>query len=173
MIRIRPDFAMLPQFYTGYVKLVQEWEVIEALTRSAEEMYPFTKSIPESKGDFRYASGKWSVKELLCHVMDAERIFAYRALRFARMDETELPGFDEGSYAPRANAQSRTIAELAEEMRRLRATTIDLFRSFTPEMLKCAGKANGSLISVVNLGYVIAGHETHHRRILTDRYLTA
>lgn len=172
MARTQPDYNTLPGFYTGYVKLVEQMDVMEALMRSAESMQAFAGTIPEAKGEFRYAQDKWSIKELFCHVMDAERIFAYRALRFARADETELPGFDENKYAPLANAHARTIAHLSAEMKRLRDSTIDLFQSFTPAMLQCAGKANGNLISVVNLGYVIAGHETHHRKIIAERYLS-
>lgn len=144
-----------------------------ALRNSGEITAALVLALPEEKGAYRYAPEKWSIKEVVCHMMDAERIFAYRALRFARNDATPLHGFEENDYAPEANARARTLAQLADEMIRLRATTIDLFASFTPEMLERKGSANGSTISVVNLGYVIAGHETHHRTVLTERYLTA
>jgi hypothetical protein len=104
-------------------------------------------------------------------MMDAERIFCYRALRFSRNDATPVSGFEENDYAPQANAHGRTIAQLVNEMKSLRATTIDLFASFTPEMLQRTGTANGTLISVINLGYIVAGHETHHRNVLAERYL--
>ncbi len=145
--------------------------MMDALRSTFHVTDSLIRSIPESKGEYRYAPGKWSIKELLCHMLDAERIFAYRALRFARNDQTELPGFDEQVYAPNANAHSRTLNQLADEFKRLRSTTIDLFESFTPDMLARSGKANNNLISVINLGYVIAGHEVHHRNILTERYL--
>jgi uncharacterized damage-inducible protein DinB len=115
--------------------------------------------------------GKWTIKELLCHMMDAERIFAYRALRFARNDSTDLHAFEENDYAPQANAHGRSVQQLITEIKNLRATTLDLFASFTPEMLQRKGTANNTLISVINLGYIIAGHETHHRNVLADRYL--
>jgi uncharacterized damage-inducible protein DinB len=122
-------------------------------------------------GEYRYDVGKWSVKELLNHMMDAERIFAYRALRFSRNDKTPLSGFEENDYAPLANAHARSLKQLTDEMERLRATTIDLYSSFTPEMLKREGTANNNKLSVLNLGYVIAGHETHHRKVISERYL--
>ena len=145
--------------------------MIDALKSSGSTTSGLVLTIPEELGAYRYAPEKWSIKELICHMMDAERIFAYRALRFARNDATPLSGFEETDYAPQANAHARTLQQLAEEMTRLRVSTIDLFASFTPEMLQRKGQANNNVISVVNLGYVIAGHETHHRVVLTERYL--
>jgi hypothetical protein len=104
--------------------------------------------------------------------MDTERILAYRALRFARNDKTNLPGFEESDYAPQANAENRNIKHIADEMERLRMTTIDLFVNFTPEMLQRKGLANNLELSVLNLGYIISGHESHHRAILKERYLS-
>jgi uncharacterized damage-inducible protein DinB len=168
----KPDFNTLPPFYKNYVMQVHEMDMLEALRFSIKETEKVLSAVPEEKGEFRYAEGKWSIKELLCHMMDAERIFSYRALRFARNDSTALSGFEENDYAPQANAHARTVQQLVEEMKRLRATTLDLFASFTPEMLERKGSANSNVISVVNLGYVIAGHETHHRKVLSERYLT-
>ena len=108
---------------------------------------------------------------MLCHMMDVERIFAYRALRFARNDKTPLQGFEEKDYAPEANAHGRSMAQILDEMQRLRYSTIDLFTSFSSEMLLRKGSANSTEISVLNLGYVIPGHETHHRKVLMERYL--
>jgi uncharacterized damage-inducible protein DinB len=166
-----PDYLGLPDFYKKYVMHVQEANMIDALKSSGSTTSGLVLTIPEELGTYRYAPEKWSIKELICHMMDAERIFAYRALRFGRSDETPLSGFEENDYAPQANAHARTLPQLVEEMKRLRASTIDLFTSFTPEMLQRKGKANNSVISVINLGYVIAGHETHHRTVLTERYL--
>jgi uncharacterized damage-inducible protein DinB len=167
----KPDFNTLPPFYKNYVMHVQEMDMLEALKFSIAETDTLLSAVPEQLGEYRYAEGKWSIKELLCHMMDAERIFCYRALRFARNDATPLPGFEENDYAPEANAHGRTLKQLLEEMKRLRATTVDLFTSFTPEMLQRKGTANNNLISVINIGYVIAGHETHHRKVLAERYL--
>jgi hypothetical protein len=161
----------VPIFYKGYVENVKDMDMLEALKQSSIVTLATIRAIAEDKGGFRYAPEKWTIKEVLAHMIDVERIMAYRALRFARNDKTDLPGFEENDYAPEANAHGRTIKQLADEMERLRATTIDLFTSFTPAMLKREGTANKNKLSVFNLGYIIPGHETHHRKILTERYL--
>jgi uncharacterized damage-inducible protein DinB len=166
-----PHPETLPPFYRGYVQLVGHMDMLEALALSGEQMFTLVKTIPEIKGTHRYAPDKWSIKELLSHVMDAERIFAYRALRFARHDATPLAGFEENEYATQANAHARSIVQLAMEVKNLRVTTMDLFSSFTAEMLQQTGTASNSVVSVLNIGYIIAGHETHHRNILHERYL--
>lgn len=167
----KPILDSVPPFYKGYVENVKDMDVLEALSESLSSTLAVVQSIPDNLGDYRYAEGKWSIKELLNHMMDAERIFAYRALCFSRNDKTPLPGFEENDYAPQANAHSRTIGQLASEMERLRQTTIDLFTSFTDEMLEREGIANSSKMSVLTLGYVISGHETHHRKVILARYL--
>lgn len=167
----RPDLTIIPPFYQKYVQHYTTFEMLDALQTSSERALSLIRGIPEEKGEFRYQTGKWSIKELLCHMMDAERIFCYRALRFARNDKTALHGFEENDYAPEANAHSRTVAALAFEMERLRKTTVDLFSSFTPTMLERTGSANNYSMSVLHLGYVVAGHETHHRLVLEQRYL--
>ena len=167
----RPDFSTLPDFHNRYVQHVKNYDLLEAMRISSSETLNLVRSIPEEKGEYRYAPGKWTIKELLCHMMDTERILAYRALRFARNDKTNLPGFEENDYAPEANANNRNIKKIADEMERLRMTTIDLFVNFTPEMLTRKGLANNLELSVLNLGYIIPGHESHHRGILKERYL--
>ena len=167
----KPDLNTLPDFHKRYVEHVKDYDVLDALKISSKETLDLVRSISEEKGDHRYAPGKWSIKELLCHMLDTERILAYRALRFARNDKTNLPGFEENDYAPEANAQNRKIKDIIDEMDRLRKTSIDLFVNFTPEMLKRKGLANGLELSVINLGYIISGHESHHRKILRERYL--
>lgn len=169
----KPDFNTLPGFYRNYVLNVQDQDMLQALELSAERFKELISNVSEDRGEYRYAPGKWSIKELICHMMDAERIFAYRALRFARNDATVLPGFEENDYAPQANAHSRTLKQLLTEAENLRKTTIDLFKSFTPEMLERKGSANGNVVSVINIGYIVSGHETHHCKILKERYLTA
>jgi hypothetical protein len=168
---IEPDISSVPSFYQGYVQLVKDADLFENLERSMVLTQELLSNIAESRGSFAYAPGKWTIKELLCHMIDAERIFCYRALRFARNDQTPLAGFEEQDYAPEANADSRTVVSIAAEMKRLRMTTIDLYRSFSPTMLDRTGTANNSRISVRNIGFIISGHETHHRKILTERYL--
>jgi hypothetical protein len=167
----KPDLQTVPSFHKRYVELVKDYDVLDALKISGRQTSELVRAIMEHKGDYRYAPGKWSIKELLCHMMDTERILAYRALRFARNDSTLLPGFEENDYAPEANAHGRSISRIADEMERLRVTTLDLFSSFTTEMLNRKGIASNNELSVLHLGYIIAGHESHHRKILVERYL--
>lgn len=161
----------VPAFYKGYVKLVEHPDIIQALRISGYRTLELIHSVPEDKTDFRYADGKWSIREVLGHMMDAERIFGYRALRFARNDRTPLPGFDEQAYAPHLNVSSRSLAQLGEEMQHLRTSTVDLFQSFSEEMLTRKGIASNNELSVGALGIIIAGHETHHCKIIRERYL--
>lgn len=166
------NLESVPQFYKNYVKQIEETDLLQALRLSGFRTQMLIHSIPAEKADFRYADGKWTVRELLCHIIDAERIFAYRALRFARNDKTNLHGFDENTYAPEANAGGRSLKKISDELTHLRASTVDLFEGFTEEMLLRKGTANNNEISVLALGFIIAGHEAHHRRILTERYLS-
>lgn len=170
---MRPDIESVPAFYQGYVKRVQNMDLPEALAFAGKQAQALLTTIPEEAGTFRYAEGKWTIKEVLTHLMDAERVFAYRALTFSRNDQTPLPPFDENSWATVANAHGRTIARIGAEMRRLRETTQDLYMSFSDEMLLREGTASGKRISVLSLGYIIAGHDLHHIAILKERYLNA
>lgn len=165
------NLGTIPPFYRGYVKLVEHPDVLQALRISGYRAMEVVHSAPEAKRDFRYAEGKWSVREVLCHMMDAERVFGYRALRFARNDKTALSGFDEKEYALHLNADGRNLKQIGDEMQHLRTTSVDLFESFTEEMLKRKGTANQNELSVIALGFIIAGHETHHCKILRERYL--
>jgi uncharacterized damage-inducible protein DinB len=166
------NLETIPPFYKNYVKQLEQTDLPTALRISGFRTMELVHSIPEKKSDYRYAEGKWSIRELLCHMQDAERIFAYRALRFARNDKTPLPGWEENDYAPQANAVGRDLKKIADEMQHLRSSTIDLFESFTEEMLIRKGIANNNEVSVMAIGFIIAGHETHHRNILRERYLS-
>jgi uncharacterized damage-inducible protein DinB len=166
----KADISTVAPFYRGYVQHVIDFDLFEALTVSNRLTQEYIQSIPEARGEYRYAEGKWTIKEVLCHMMDAERIFAYRALRFARLDKTELPGFDENAFAPEANAHARSLSQLALETQRLRDSTIDLFRSFSDEMLLRTGTANGTSFVAINLGFITAGHQCHHVKVLKERY---
>ncbi|HEX5170311.1 MAG TPA: DinB family protein [Cyclobacteriaceae bacterium] len=168
---MQPDLESLPPYYRRYAEQVKDLEIDDALYESLNALLDTVKSITEEKGSYRYDVDKWSIKEVLCHVIDAERIFTYRALRFARNDKTPLSGFEENDYAPEANADARTLQQITDEMKNLRAASIDLYRSFTPEMLNRKGSANNVEVSVKNLGYIIAGHMLHHRQVLLERYL--
>lgn len=164
------NLETIPPFYKGYVKLVEQPDVLQALRISGYRTLELIHSVPEGKVDYRYADGKWSVREVLCHMIDAERIFAYRALRFARNDRTPLSGFDEQAYADHLNATGRSLKQIGDEMQHLRTATVDLFEGFSAEMLTRKGLANNNELSVVALGFVIAGHETHHVKVLRERY---
>ena len=166
------NLETVPLYYKNYVKQIEETDLLQALRISGHRCLELVHSIAEEKYDFRYEAGKWSVREVLCHLIDGERIFSYRALRFARNDKTPLPGFEEKDYAPQANASGRSLQKLAAEIAHLRSATIDLFESFTPEMLVRKGTANKNELSVIALGFIIAGHETHHCNILKERYLS-
>lgn len=168
----KPDLISIPSFYQKYVESVEGEELIPALINSGNLTIDMIKSIPETSGDYRYAEGKWSIKEVLIHMIDAERIFAYRALRFGRNDKTELPGFEENDYAVASNASARKLYKILEEFNNVRAATIDLFSSFSDEALARTGSANGAEMSVNAIGFVIVGHETHHRKVLSERYFS-
>ena len=166
------NLETVPTFYKNYVKQIEETDLLQALRISGHRCLELIHAIPEEKADYRYADGKWTIRELLCHMIDGERIFTYRALRFARNDKTPLSGFEENDYAPQANASDRSLQKIAAEMAHLRSSTIDLFESFTPEMLIRKGMANNNEMSVIVLGFIIAGHETHHCNVLKERYLS-
>jgi len=165
------NLETIPHFYKNYVKHVEESNILQALRVSGHRAQELIHAIKPDKADFRYAEGKWTLREVLCHMIDAERIFAYRALRFAGNDKTNLSGFEENDYAPQANASNRSLNKIADEMAHLRTASIDMFEGFSPEMLTRKGTANNNEISVAALGFIIAGHEMHHVSILKDRYL--
>lgn len=167
------NLETIPPFYKSYVKLIDDTDVIQALRVSGNRMQELVYQIPADRVDFKYAQDKWTVRELLCHMIDGERVFTYRALRFARNDKTPLSGFEEKDYAPQANAGGRGLQHIADEMRHLRVSTIDMFTGFTEEMMMRRGVANANEMSVIALGFIIAGHETHHRKILLERYFAA
>jgi uncharacterized damage-inducible protein DinB len=130
----------------------------------------FFKNIPEEKAPYRYAEGKWSVKEMLQHIIDTERIFGYRALSIARKDTTPLPGFDENTYANASKAGERSLAGLIEELKAVRTSTDLLLKSFTEDDLQQTGITNGHPNTVNAIGYIIFGHILHHKKILEERY---
>src|SRR6478609_3248415 len=142
------NLETIPHFYKNYVKHVEESNILQALRVSGHRAQELIHAIKPDKADFRYAEGKWTLREVLCHMIDAERIFAYRALRFARNDKTNLSGFEENDYAPQANASNRSLNKIADEMSHLRTASIDMFEGFSPEMLTRKGTANNNEISV-------------------------
>lgn len=160
-----------PAFITGYLGFVNADTVQEAVEKYSAGIADFFKSIPDNKVGYRYAEGKWNIKEMLQHIIDAERIFAYRALRIARHDKTPLAGFDENSYAEHANADARTWENLLQEFEAVRNSTDLLLQSFTKDELRQTGTTNGGPNSVEALSFLVFGHILHHINILKERYL--
>jgi hypothetical protein len=166
----KPAPSKIPDYYLYYINLVPETELIAALEASMEQTLSLFTAIPAEKAEYRYAPGKWTVKEVVAHINDAERVFAYRALRFSRGDATPLPGFDENLYAPNANTGRRPLAEIADEYRAVRTASAALFRHLNEEMLDLPGKASGYDLTPRAIGWMIAGHNLHHLGILRERY---
>jgi uncharacterized damage-inducible protein DinB len=159
-------------FYTGYIQAVSnEYNLVEELEISVHQLIKFVQNIPMDKFDYRYAEGKWTIKDILLHLIDAERIFAYRALRFARKDKTPLASFDENIYVDVAYANKRSIQDLLTELAVVRQATLSLFKSFSEEDLMQVGTASNHPMSVRALGFVIIGHQNHHQRVFEERYL--
>lgn len=158
-------------FYAGYVVKASEGDVLQTLTRLKDSTYLFFTGIPTEKENYAYTEGKWTVKQLLNHMIDAERIFAYRILCFLRGDETALPGFDENVYVENTDLSSRSLHDLAAEFKAVREANLYLFSSVTPEQSLFKGIASGKPVSVRALLYITAGHELHHIDILRERYL--
>jgi uncharacterized damage-inducible protein DinB len=159
-------------YYGNYIAQVSdEYTLIEELEISLHRFIKFVQDIPMDKFDYRYAEGKWTIKDIIQHIIDAERVFAYRALRFARNDKTELPGFEENDYVDEANGTKRSIMELLTELSAVRHATILLFKSFTQEQLVRIGLASENPMSVRAAGFVIIGHQNHHQKVFEERYL--
>jgi len=156
--------------YAPYIAALPEWDILALLERQRAEVVSLFRAIPEERGTFRYQPGKWSIVDVINHLIDAERIFSVRALRIARGDTTPLPGWDENEYAAAAGADGRSPDELATEFDAVRRATIALFQSFDPEAIARRGTANNHSVTVRALIYIIAGHVEHHRRVLAERY---
>jgi hypothetical protein len=163
--------AIAAAFYQGYIQLVKEDEVCTALKKNTRQFRKFLKKIPNKKIGYAYGEGKWTIQESLQHIIDAERVFAYRALRFARKDSVALPGFDENAWAVNSGAATRKWKDLVEEFSAVRMSTECLFDSLTDDQLKFTGTASGNPINALALGFIIPGHVAHHMRIIKERYL--
>ncbi|NGP89747.1 DinB family protein [Fodinibius halophilus] len=158
------------EFYKGYIELVTEPNVLQALINQGQKTYAFMQQLAPEEADYRYEEGKWSVKEVIGHLIDTERIMAYRALSISRGEEQSLPGYDQDDYVENADFDNRSIQSLSTEYDALRNANISLFNSFDKEQTLRKGTANGVTVSVRALVYIIAGHEQHHHNILKDRY---
>ena len=158
-------------YYEKYLNRVESnTELFQALEEKSE-LADFFLALPLKKHDFSYADGKWTPKQILQHLLDTERIFSNRALRFSRFDFTELPGYDENHYAEHCFSKQRSITDLVEEFEVLRSSTISLFRSFLPEVYANTGQASGGPLSVRSIPFILTGHQKHHIHIIQERYL--
>jgi hypothetical protein len=160
----------IPQYFDRYIALVEDIDVVDALKKYHVTYLQSEYKNLKKLGDKAYDEDKWTVKDVLQHVVDTERIMAYRALRIARNDKTPLPGFDQDILAASANTSNRTIGEILREFELVRETTIILFKTFDPEMLSRTGNCNNVIISALALGFVIAGHTIHHMNMIRERY---
>lgn len=166
----RPTSREYAPFYQAYVERVPEGEIVQILARQLSETTSFLRSI-EARASYRYAEGKWSVKEVVGHLIDAERIFTYRALRIARSDETALPGYDENAYMRMARFSMRDYHDLIDELNAVRQSNLFFYRTLNEAEWTRTGIADGKPVSVRALAYISSGHELHHLHILKTRYL--
>ena len=168
----RPGTDEYAPFYETYVSLVPDGDVIETLERQTAETLALLRSVPEEKGAHRYGPGKWSVKQLVGHVVDTERVFAFRTLAVARGERRPLPGMDQDEYMAGADFDALTLAQLAEEFEAVRRSTLLLLRHLPPDAWGRRGTASEKEVTVRALAHIIAGHAAHHVRVLRERYLT-
>ena len=159
------------EWYKPYLATLKDEILLEELEISLHRFIRFVQDIPMDKHDYAYAEGKWKIKDIIQHLIDCERIFSYRALRFSRNDNTDLPGFEENNYAIEAKGNNRTIMSLLTEYSAVRHSTIFLFKNFTPEELIRVGKASNNIMSVRAVGFIIIGHQNHHQKIFEERYM--
>ena len=168
----RPKADEHLEYYSTYISKVPDGDLLSFLRDQTVETVALLQGLTPVQADYAYAAGKWTVKQVVGHIIDAERIFGYRALRIARNDTTNLPGFDENAFVDHANFNERTLPDLLEEFQVVRASTIQLAKNLDPDAFARVGSANGHPISVRALLYIIAGHERHHVLLLRERYLT-
>ena len=166
----RPATSEYNPYYQKYVAGVPEGDLLETLQQQGAETVRLLRGITDEKSQYAYAPGKWTIREAVGHVTDAERVFTYRALAFARGDESPLPSFDENRWAEVSNATHRSIEDHVDDFIAVRASTLALFRGFTPADFARAGTASGNRVTVRALAWIIAGHERHHVTILRERY---
>ena len=167
----KPNSAELSEYQKTYINLVPAGNILQILENNLQETLKLTANLSKEKLSFRYAEGKWSIPQIIVHIIDSERIFAYRILCIARGDKTPLPGFEENNYAKNSNADSRNFTDILEEFQSVRNATITLLKSFTNETLLHRGITNKTDISVHQIIYMLTGHEMHHQTVLKEKYL--
>lgn len=167
----RPEATEFSSYYGRYVAAVPEGDIIDVLRRDRDAWQAMIAELPESRGGDRYAPDKWSIREVIGHVSDTERVFAYRALRIARGDGTPLASFNQDDYVKTAGSDHRTLSSLAAELLAVRESTLALLTSLPEDAWTRAGTASDNPVSVRALAYIIAGHGQHHLTILREKYL--
>lgn len=167
---MKPDPSSYNPYYKDYIDLIHSDHLIEVLKTTQEDTQLLLSTIPSEKEDYRYAEGKWTVKEVIQHCIDCERVFQFRAMTFARGDTTALPGFSDDDYVAQSMVEKRTLHSLANEYQTVRNATISLFETFDNTILNRTGMANGGKLSVSACGFIICGHEIHHKNVLKERY---
>ncbi len=167
---MRPRTGDNNPYYDRYISLIGDDDIIEVLEEQRKKSEKFLKTFTEKQGNYSYADGKWTMKEVLGHVIDTEKIMAYRALAFARGEKQSLPGFEQDDYVAESNFNNRSLADLINEFLTVRDSNIILFKSFDEEILNRRGIASESEVTVLALIYIIAGHEKHHMKILREKY---
>ena len=168
----RPAEGEYSPYFERYISLVPDGDIIEMLARNADTLIALVRQQPPEVADYAYADGKWTVKEVIGHLCDAERVFAYRLLCFARADQTPLPGFDENAYVPAGRFGERTLESLLQEFAAVRQASIALVAGLPEEAWSLSGIANNAPMSARAAAYTILGHELHHRNILINRYFS-
>ena len=168
----RPDLTRVPDYYHNYINQAKGKDLMKVLCKQTGSFLQFLEKIPKDKRNYRYAEDKWTIKEVLQHIIDTERVFAYRALCFARKDATPLPGFEENSYAANSKTENRKWKDLVNEFIVVRWSTEYLFDSCDDEQLETAGTASGKSNYVLAIGFIIAGHANHHMKVMKERYLS-
>jgi uncharacterized damage-inducible protein DinB len=166
-----PEKSEYPEYHEQYIRLIPGENVVRALESQMLELQALVSDLPSDKEDYAYAPGKWTIKEVIGHLIDCERIFGYRILRAARGDQQSLPGFDEKTYVPAGKFNKRTFYDLAHEFSVLREANIILFKSLDEEALSRTGAADGNDMSVRAQIFSVAGHSAHHVRTIKSRYL--
>jgi DinB superfamily len=167
----KSDINQAPNYFDTYVNKIEDIELLEALKQSITELDNLDFDALEAKADFAYAEGKWKIKDIFQHIIDTERIMAYRALRFARNDDTQLPGFDENLFAKNVSTKKRSLRSLILELKLVHKSSMALFKSFDKKALKRKGIMFKSEVAVLAVGFIIAGHQRHHLQVIKERYM--
>jgi hypothetical protein len=167
----KSDINQAPNYFDTYVNKIDNIELMDALKQSITELDVLDFTALEKLADYAYAEGKWTIKDVFQHVIDTERIMAYRALRFARNDDTQLPGFDENLFAKNANTKKRSLRSLILELKTVHKSSMAMFKSFDKKALKRSGIMFNSEVSVLAIGFIVAGHQKHHLQVIKERYM--